>query len=135
MLMDAASASVDVSDGLIRMMDHDGAVGQSFNLIGERMLTGRDYFDAIHKRLGAKMRIGSGNLTAMWAADGVKYALKRYALGRKDAVRPSLADWKSRGHLSQFVNDHPKTVLDWKPEPDRESFLRRAVDEAGLFGF
>ena len=125
----------DVSDGLIRMMDHDGAVGQSFNLIGERMLSGRDYFDAIHKRLGAKLRISSGNLTAMWAADGVKFALKRYALGRKDAVRPSLADWKSRGHLSQFVNDRPKQVLGWLPEPDREAFLRRAVDEAGLFGF
>ena len=125
----------DVSDGLIRMMDHEGAVGQSFNLIGEPMFSGRDYFDAIHQRLGAKLRISSGNLTAMWASDGVKYGLKRYALGRKDAVRPSLADWKSRGHLSQFVNDHPKAVLGWAPETDQEAFLRGAIDEAGLFGF
>lgn len=125
----------DVSDGLIAMMDHPDAVGQSFNLIGEPMLTGRGYFDAIHKRLGAKFRMGSGNLTAMWAADGVKWALKYYALGRKDAVRPSLADWKSRGHLSRFDNSLPKSVLGWVPEPDQEAFLRRAVDEAGLFGF
>lgn len=125
----------DVSDGLIAMMDHDGAVGQSFNLIGEPMLTGRGYFEAIHARLGAKFRMGNGNLTAMWAADGVKWVLKRYALGRKDAVRPSLADWKSRAHYTPFVNDHPKAVLGWAPEADREAFLRRAIDEAGLFGF
>jgi len=26
-------------------------------------------------------------------------------------------------------------VLGWRPEADREVFLRRAVDEAGLLGF
>ncbi len=127
--------SDDVSDALISMMDHPDAVGQSFNLIGEPMLTGRGYFEAINQRLGAKLRVSSGNLMMMWAADGVKWALKRYALGRKDAVRPSLADWKSRGHLARFDNTHPKEVLGWRPEADKEAFLRRAIDEAGLFGF
>ncbi|MDG1117342.1 MAG: NAD-dependent epimerase/dehydratase family protein [Flavimaricola sp.] len=125
----------DVSDGLIRMMEDDAAIGQSFNLIGEPMLSGRAYFDAIHTRMGARINVSSGSLTGMWMADGVKFALKRYALGRRDEVRPSLADWKSRGHLSRFVNDRPKQVLGWAPEADRDRFLSRAIDEAGLFGF
>ena len=50
-----------------------------------------------------------------------------------EAVRPSLADWKSRGHLSPFNNEKPKRLLGWQPEADREAFLRRAIDEAHLF--
>ncbi|WP_227434969.1 NAD-dependent epimerase/dehydratase family protein [Nioella sediminis] len=124
----------DLSDGLIAMMERDGAIGRSFNLTGEHLLTGRDYFDAIHDRLGARMRVSSGNLTAMWMADGVKYALKRYALGRRNAVRPSLADWKSRAHLARFDNSLPKRVLGWQPEADREAFVTRALDAKALFG-
>ncbi|UMA64378.1 NAD-dependent epimerase/dehydratase family protein [Roseivivax marinus] len=125
----------DVADGLIRMAAHPGAAGEDFNLVGPPMLSARDYFDAIHARLGARIRVAPGNLTAFWAADAVKTALKRHALGRRDALRPSLRDWKSRAHLSPFADDKPREVLGWTPETDREAFLRRAVDEAGLFGF
>ena len=38
-----------MADGLVRMIDADAAVGQSFNLVGDRMLSGRGYFDAIHR--------------------------------------------------------------------------------------
>lgn len=124
----------DLSDGLIAMMERDGALGRSFNLTGEHLLTGRDYFEAIHDRLGARMRVSSGNLTAMWMADGVKYALKRYALGRRNAVRPSLADWKSRAHLARFDNSLPKRVLGWQPEADRDRFLTSALTAKALFG-
>lgn len=124
----------DLSDGLIAMMERDAALGRSFNLTGEPLLTGRDYFDAIHHRLGARLRVRSGNLTAMWLAGGVKYALKRYALGRSTAERPSLADWKSRAHLSLFDNSLPKRALGWRPEADRAAFLSRALDGKALFG-
>ncbi|MGI3184647.1 NAD-dependent epimerase/dehydratase family protein [Nioella aestuarii] len=124
----------DLSEGLIAMMDRDAAIGRSFNLTGEHLLTGREYFEAIHDKLGARMQVSSGNLTAMWLADGVKYALKRYALGRRNAVRPSLADWKSRAHLARFDNSQPKRVLGWQPEADRARFLSRALNAKALFG-
>ena len=124
----------DVADGLIRMMDAPDIHGQSFNLTGDPMLTGRDYFDAIHTRLGARTRVSSGSLQGMWLADAVKYRLKRHVLHRADAAHPSLADWKSRGHLAQFDNSGAKTVLGWTPEADRIAFLDRAIT-AGLFGF
>ena len=124
----------DVSDGLIRMMEQDVAVGHSFNLVGEPMLSARDYFDAIHRRLGARIKVSSGSLETLWLSDGVKFGLKRYVLRRKGVVRPSLSDWRSRAHLSPFDNSYPKKVLGWKPEPDVEKFLVSAVDQAGLFG-
>ncbi|MGR3813640.1 MAG: NAD-dependent epimerase/dehydratase family protein [Cognatishimia activa] len=125
----------DVADALVTMMDHDKAVGQSFNLIGDPMLSGRDYFAAIHKQLGAKISVSTGNLNVFWASDAVKYLLKRYALGRKGAIRPSLADWKSRAHFSPFDNRQTKELLGWTPEPSRADFIRRAIKEADLLGF
>lgn len=123
----------DVSDGLIAMMDAPQALGESFNLIGEPMASGRDYFDAIHARTGARLRVSGSNLTALWMSDAGKQGLKRHALRKKGAAPASLADWKSRGHLSPFDNSKPRRLLGWTPEADRDAFWRRAIDEAHLF--
>jgi len=125
----------DVAEGLILMADHPDAIGQSYNLIGEPMLSGKGYFDAIHKSLGARIRVSTGNLTLFWAADAVKHVLKVYALRRKGLTRPSLADWKSRAHLSPFVNTKPKQELGWTPETDKDRFIEEAIGKANLFGF
>ncbi len=125
----------DVAEGLMRMGEHPGAVGESFNLVGEPMLSARDYFDAIHETLGARIRVSSGNLNVFYASDAVKYGLKKYALRKRGLVRPSRADWQSRAHFSPFVNDKPKRVLGWQPEADRATFLEKAITQANLFGF
>ena len=125
----------DVADGLILMGKHPDAVGQSYNLIGEPMLSGKGYFDAIHKSLGARIGVSTGNLTVFWAADAIKHVLKVYALGRRGLTRPSLADWKSRAHLSPFVNTKPKAELGWSPEQDKTRFIEKAIGKANLFGF
>ncbi len=123
----------DVSDGLILMMTRPEALGESFNLIGDAMFSGRDYFDAIRERTGARLRVAGSNLTALWAVDALKQGLKRHALRKKGAKAASRADWKSRGHLSAFDNRKPKELLGWAPEADRDGFWRRAIDEAHLF--
>lgn len=123
----------DVADALVAMLDAEVA-GQSFNLVGEPLLTGRDYFDAIRIATGARIDARPGSLTAMWAADAVKWALKRHVLRKPGAERASLADWKSRGHLARFDNARPKAALDWQPEGDRDRFLARAIDPLRLFG-
>ncbi|KGJ06839.1 Predicted dehydrogenase [Paracoccus halophilus] len=123
----------DISDGLILMMSRPEAIGESFNLIGDPMFSGRDYFQAIHDRMGARLRVSGSNLSALWAVDAAKQGLKRYALRKKGAAPASRADWKSRGHLSPFDNRKPKDLLGWTPEADRDAFWRRAIDEAHLF--
>lgn len=123
----------DVSDGMIAMMERPGIEGESFNLIGHPMLTGRDYFNEIHRRLGARINVTSSNLTMLWAADKMKQALKRHVLRHKDARGIIRADWKSRGHLSRFDNGKPRRVLKWNPEGDRETFLTKSINEPHLF--
>ena len=124
----------DVVDGLVRMIDAP-VEGQSFNLIGEPMLSARGYFNAIHDTLGAEIRVVPGNLNAFYASDAVKYLLKKYALRRQGVIRASLADWKSRAHFSPFVNTRPKDVLGWQPEADKARFVEEAITRANLFGF
>lgn len=125
----------DVTDGLMRMAEDEAAVGESFNLVGPPLLSARDYFDAIHEKLGARIRAVPGNLTGFWAADAVKHLLKARVLGHKNLVRPSLRDWKSRAHLSPFDNGQPCRVLGWQPEAGREGLVERGIVAAGLFGF
>lgn len=125
----------DVVDGLIRMGSVDAALGESFNLVGEPMWSARDYFDAIHQVWGARIRVSSGNMLAFWAADQLKYGLKKYGLRQQDLIRPTLADWKSRAHYARFDITRPKRVLNWQPEADEEVFRRHAVGEVNLFGF
>ncbi|WP_420569065.1 NAD-dependent epimerase/dehydratase family protein [Thalassovita sp.] len=124
----------DISDGLIRMMQTEAAIGESFNLIGEPMMSGRDYFDAINDALGARINVSSGDLTTFYAADGLKFALKKYVLRKKGLSRPSLQDWKSRAHYAQFDNTRPKEVLGWQPETDKAAFIEKAITRANLFG-
>lgn len=124
----------DVADGLVRMIDAP-VEGESFNLVGDPMMSARDYFDAIHTALGARIEVVPGNLTAFYLSDAVKYLLKKHALRRKGVIRPSLADWKSRAHFSPFDNAKPKAQLGWQPEPDKAAFVRNAITDANLIGF
>ncbi len=125
----------DVAEALVRMIEEEAAVGESFNLVADPMMSARDYFGAIHSQLGAKIAVSSGNLTAFWMADAVKYGLKRYALRRHGAIRPSLADWKSRAHFSPFDNRRTKELLGWSPESSKADFIQKAIKEANLLGF
>ena len=125
----------DVAEGLILMARTPAAVGESFNLIGEPMLTARGYFAAIRDTLGARIRISNGPIWAFYGADAMKFFLKTKVLRRKGLARPSYADWKSRAHLSPFDNTKPKRVLGWQPEADKSAFVKKAITEAGLFGF
>lgn len=125
----------DVADGLVRILDAEGVEGRSFNLVGEPLMSARDYFDAIRARTNTGIRVVPGSLTAFYAADLVKYALKRHVLRRRDIIRPSLTDWKSRAHLTPFRNDQAKQLLGWRPEADPTRFASRALDHDTLFGF
>ncbi len=125
----------DVADGLILMAEHDAVLGESFNLIGEPMLSARGYFDAIHQKLGARIKVSSGPLGLLYGADAVKFFLKTKVLRRGGLSKPSLRDWKSRAHYSPFDNSKPKEVLGWAPEDQRESFIKAAISDAGLLGF
>jgi predicted dehydrogenase/nucleoside-diphosphate-sugar epimerase len=125
----------DTTRALIQMTNIPDLEGESYNLIGDPQFSALAYFDAIHDALGARIRVGRGNLRMMYAADSFKHLLKTRVLGRQGLTRPSLADWQSRAHLSPFDNQKAKSDLNWTPVADRAGFIREAISEANLFGF
>ncbi len=125
----------DVAEALVKIIEVDAAIDQSVNLIGDPMLTGRDYFDAIHDALAARITVKSGSLHAFYLSGSMKYLLKKYALRRKGLNNASLKDWKSRAHYSPFDNSHAKKLLDWQPVAKKKEFVRAAITDANLFGF
>ena len=124
----------DVADGLVLALEKEEANGRSFNLIGDPMLSARDYFNAIGDAYGVKMRARPTPVWTYFCVDVVKYWLKR-ALARKTGLtKPSYRDWKSRAQLSPYENSVAKSVLGWAPESSREKFIDRGVKAANLFG-
>lgn len=124
----------DVADGLARVLDDRQALGQSFNLIGEPMLSARDYFDAISDAYGVRMRAQPTPIWTYYITDLAKFWLKRTLARKKGLTEPSFRDWKSRSQKSPFSNEKAKKMLGWRPEADKAAFLRRGVADANLFG-
>ena len=125
----------DVADALVKMADAPDIEGQSFNLVGEPLLSAQGYFAAIRRLTGVQIRVARGNLHLFHVADTVKYLLKRFALRKRGLRKPLLIDWKSRALLSPFQNDKAKAVLGWQPESDKAAFEARAISYKGFFGF
>src|SRR6056297_1580833 len=125
----------DVTDALIRMMDQAEIEGQGYNIVGEPMMSARDYFQAIHDQMDARLNVSTSSLYALFVAVAVKHALKVSLLRRKGLSRASLKDWKSRAHFTPFDNTKPKVELGWTPETDRAKVIAAAITDANLFGF
>jgi predicted dehydrogenase/nucleoside-diphosphate-sugar epimerase len=125
----------DVAEALVKMGKIAGLEGQSFNLIGEPMLSAYEYFHSIEKILGARIKVTKSHPPQLYVSDLIKFILKRFVTGHRNIPRPSLRDWRSRAHLSQFSNYHAKSTLGWTPESDFNRFLQRAIGESNLFGF
>ncbi len=124
----------DTADGLVLAMETQAALGRSFNLIGDPLLSAREYFDAIETAYGVRMRARPTPLWTYFAVDMIKYLLKRHLAKRSGLTKPSFRDWKSRAQLSPYENRTAKTVLGWTPETDKNRFIARGIAAANLFG-
>jgi len=125
----------DVANGLVATMETPGIEGDSFNLIGDPMLSARDYFQAIHDELGARICVKPMPISAYYLTDVVKYYAKVYLAKKHGITKPSYRDWKSRTQASPFANAHAKEKLGWEPEADKERFIQRGIVDANLLGY
>lgn len=125
----------DVADGLIRAADIAGIEGQSFNLVGPPLMSARGYFAALARLTGTRLRVAGSAPGVLYAADMVKFVLKRGVLRRRGLAVPLLADWRARAHLARFSNRRAREVLGWTPEADADRLAARALQPQALFGF
>ena len=118
----------DVARALVNAVDAEGVIGESFNLVGEPLLSAWDYIVELEKAAGMKLDARSVSPWRFCRNDLFKYLIKVLVRHRERRF-PSLRDWKSRTQLAVFDCSKAKRVLGWLPVADREMVIREGIVE------
>ena len=116
------------------MMTRPEAIGQSFNLIGDAMFSGRDYFEAIraHRRPPAGQRLEPDGALGGGCGETGAQAPRPAQEGRAGGLACRLEIARAPVILRQYQAEATSGLGD--PEADRDAFWRRrAIGEAHLF--
>jgi len=118
----------DVAAGMILAQDEPAAVGKSFNLVDEPMLSARDYLAEFERAGGIELQKLYTPTWRFFAADLLKYFVK-VVVRHPGRTRPSWRDWNARRELSRYDTAIARLVLGWKPAGNRATLVERGVHE------
>jgi predicted dehydrogenase/nucleoside-diphosphate-sugar epimerase len=118
----------DVAAGLVAAMETPGIEGQSFNLVGDPLLTAQEYLDALDQSAGIKIQRHATPISRFYLIDMMKWVVK-VAVRHSERRMPSYRDWESRTGKAIFDCSLAKAVLGWKPETDRDEMIRKGIEE------
>ena len=102
-----------------------GIEGRAFNLVGEVLLTAREYTEELGRALGRPLRFHPHSPAGLMLVELAKWVVKR-AGGRK-APLPSRRDLLSRGLIAEFDCSDARDALGWTPVADRDRFIELAI--------
>jgi len=116
----------DVARALVKAVDADGVIGETFNLVGAPLLTAQDYVAELEKAARIKIDVHSTPPFRFYRNDLFKWVIK--VLVRHPERRfPSYRDWKSRTQRAVFDCAKAKLLLGWAPVVDRETIVRDGI--------
>lgn len=116
----------DVADALVEMARRPEAAGRSYNLVGDVLLTAREWVEQLRATLGRDFTFHPQAIASWFAEEWFKYAVKK-AIRKPGAEAPSYVDFATRAAARRFDNEQPKRELGWRPEAVRSAFLARAL--------
>lgn len=119
----------DVARALVAAIDAEGVVGETFNLVGEPLLSACEYIAALDKAAGMKLDMRPTSIGKFYRTDLFKWFVKVLVRHRERRF-PSYRDWKSRSQLAIFDCAKAKRLLKWKPCADREILIREGIAKA-----
>jgi predicted dehydrogenase/nucleoside-diphosphate-sugar epimerase len=118
----------DAASGLIACMDKQGIEGQSFNLVGDPMLTANEYLDALNRAGNIRIQRHATPIARFYRQDMMKWLVKM-AVRHPERRMPSYRDWESRTGRCLFDCSAAKSVLGWQPVADRAELIRSGIEE------
>jgi nucleoside-diphosphate-sugar epimerase len=118
----------DVAAALVRMLDAPNLEGESFNLIADPCLSGREYITELERAAKVKLDVRPTTSSKFYFADMVKWFIK-VLIRHPERRRPSYRDWESRTQLARFDCSKAKRILNWQPVSDRDEMVRRGIIE------
>jgi nucleoside-diphosphate-sugar epimerase len=116
----------DVADALVKAMEAEGIVGESFNLVGEPCLSAVDYIQELEKAAGARIESIPTSAWKFYAYELFKWIVKCMVRHPGREI-PSYRDWETRSLKASFDCSKAKKILGWSPTTDREKIIRDGV--------
>ena len=116
----------DVASACVLAMTAAGAAGRTFNLVGDVMISAREYVERAAAFSMRNLRFYPQSLLKLQALEVMKWVLK-CAARKADNPFPSYRDLKSRSLQTRLDCSAAKNVLGWRPNADKEHFFREAV--------
>ena len=116
----------DCADAMVRAMKGARA-GTSFNLVGERCLTGHQYLDELERMTGGKVQRLPLPPWRLFGEDVIKSGLKMIARS-PEARRPSYRYYRGLSFRAQFSPEKAKRELGWAPTTERSVLIREGIE-------
>jgi nucleoside-diphosphate-sugar epimerase/predicted dehydrogenase len=116
----------DCAEAMVRALKVPGIAGQSFNLVGDPLLTAQEYLDELERCAGIHFRRVPTSSVRYFAEEIGKYVIK--TVGRDPHRRlPSWENWDGRTCKSRFDATRTKQVLGWSPTQSRDEVVREGI--------
>jgi nucleoside-diphosphate-sugar epimerase/predicted dehydrogenase len=116
----------DCAEAMVRALKVPNIAGQSFNLVGDPVLTAQEYLDELEHAAGIHFRRVPTSSVRYFAEEVGKYVIK--TVGRDPHRRlPSWENWDGRTCKSRFDASRTKQVLGWQPTADRNEIVREGI--------
>ena len=117
----------DVARAMALAIDAPGIDGRSYNLAGDIRPTAREYVDLLAERSFRRYRFHPRSLALLQSIEILKWVVKVAARKPENAF-PGFRDLESRSFRTQIDCSAAKEQLGWRPNADREVFVREAID-------
>ncbi|MEM1227223.1 MAG: NAD(P)-dependent oxidoreductase [Planctomycetota bacterium] len=116
----------NVVDGIFLALDNDAAIGETFNMRDERLVTRHEFLGAIAEYLGKP----HPRRVPEWFARGLHPVMETFARLRRSAKPPLLtgATMKFMVLNLNFSIDKAKRLLGYEPKVDFRDGIREALD-------
>lgn len=124
----------DLVQGLIATMNRQGIEGESFNLVGDPVLSALDYLENVRRRCGLALRIKQGRPASFFLGEIATTAAKVVLLRKYPSSGPSLTQWAARTHRARYSNTKAKNQLDWVPIADKQTLIEAVINPLSLVG-
>jgi len=113
----------EVADAVVRAIAAPAIDGKCYNIVGNIPLTAPAYIAELARATGRPLVYHPQSVSKLYFIELTKALIKRMS-GRTEPW-PSLRDLKSRGLAARFDCSDAMRDLGWRPESDREQFLRQ----------
>jgi predicted dehydrogenase/nucleoside-diphosphate-sugar epimerase len=116
----------DVARALVAAGSAERVIGEVFNLVGEPLLTAREYIAELEKAAHMKIDARPTSAWRFYSRDLAKWVAK-CLIRHPERRLPSYRDWQTRGHLARFDCGNAKRVLGWVPIADRDTLIEQGI--------